>query len=103
MNSIIEDPTIVTDLGTALGADGTGDTPEDNVVNAIEDLQETLANDEVPEPEQVEELFENFLEMDEESQEAFLDTFEDLIDPSVLEDYETLFGSIGEDDLPEMP
>jgi hypothetical protein len=101
LQNIIEDPQLLTDLEEILDTDGGG--AEQEVFEAVQDLQETLANDELPEPEQVEELFENFQEMDEETQEEFLETFADLIDPTILEDYEDLFGDFSEEDLPVTP
>ena len=100
LTSIIEDPQLLTDLDAILDD---SDPTEQAVYEAVEDLQQTLANDETPEPEQIEELFENFVEMDEETQTEFLDTIVDMIDPTVLEQYEGLFGSLSEEDLPETP
>jgi len=98
LSNIIEDPQLITNLETVL--DTTGGGAEQEVFEAVQELQEMLLNDEVPDQEQVEDLFDNFQEMDEETQNEFLETFADLIDPLVLQEYEGYFGSFGEDELP---
>jgi hypothetical protein len=98
LNTIIEGTELLEDLGTVLDTENEG--PEQDVYNAIEDLQESLQNDEVPEPEEIEALFEDFQEMDSETQDAFLETFEDLFSPEVLAEWEEAFGDFSGDDLP---
>jgi hypothetical protein len=89
INDVIESEQLITDLENLL--DTTTEGPEQEVFEAVQDLQETLQNEEVPTAEQVTELFDNFEELDEETQAEFLETFEDLVDPSVLENFEDLF------------
>jgi len=91
IETVIESEELITDLEAVL--DTTTPGPEQDVYNAVVDLQDTLQNNEVPAPEQIEELFDAFAEMDEEAQQAFLDTFEDLIDPTVFENFDDLYGS----------
>lgn len=101
ISNIIEDPQFLTDLESVLDTETEG--PEQEVYDAIVDLQETLTNDETPEPEQVEELFENFVEMDEETQQEFMDTIIDMVDPAIYDEYADLFGELGEDDEIPIP
>ena len=53
--------------------------------------EETLANEETPTAEQVDAIFENFNDLDSETQEQFLTAIEDLIDPTVLGGYQDLY------------
>ena len=59
---------------------------------AVVDIQETLAGEEEVTPEQVEELMENFEDLDEETQTEFLETIADQIDPALLEGFGDAFG-----------
>jgi hypothetical protein len=98
VESVVANPQLLTDLENVL--DTTTEGPEQEVYNAVTDLQETLLNNETPDSEQVEELFDNFSEMDEESQEAFLSTFETIIsedDPDLFAEFEALFGEVTQD------
>jgi hypothetical protein len=98
LSNVIEGPELLDDL--ALVLDTTGGGAEQEVYEAVQDLQETLQNEEVPDPEVIEDLFDNFQEMDEETQSEFLDTFANLFDEDVLSDFETAFGSFSGGDLP---
>mgnify|MGYP006935317980 FL=1 len=89
LQDVIESEQLLTDLEALLDTNTEG--PEQDVFDAVSDLQETLANEETPSAEQVAELFDNLEELDSETQEEFLETISDLIDPSVLEQYEDLF------------
>ena len=97
INTVLEDDALLTDLEAAL--DPEEGSSEEAVVQAIEELQTALTDDDpatIPESEDIIELFEDFEDMDPESQEIFLDTFEDFItdlDPSIYEDFEDLFTS----------
>lgn len=98
IEEVIESEQLITDLESVL--DTTTEGPEQEVFEAVQDLQETLQNNETPEPEQVQELFDNFAEMDEETQTEFLETFEGLIDPTVFENFEDLFGDVTGEETP---
>jgi hypothetical protein len=89
LQTVVESEELLDDLEALLDTETEG--PEQEVFEAVQDLQETLANNEVPDAEQVTELFDNFEDLDQETQEEFLETIGDLIDPSVLENYEDLF------------
>lgn len=89
---VVESEELLTNLEDVLDFDGGG--TEQEVYEAVEDLQTTLQANEEVEPEQVEELMESFEELDQETQEEFLDTFGDLIDPTL---YEDLFSELGDD------
>ena len=92
LNDVMEDPELLTDLEELLNTEDGG--AEQGVYDSVVDLQTTLADpEEEVTPEQVEELFENFDELDPETQEDFLETIGGLIDPTLLEDYGNLFGS----------
>jgi hypothetical protein len=99
LNDIIGSEELTEDLEDIL--DTTGGGVEQEVYESVVDLQNTLANDETPTEEQVEELVENFVDLDPETQEEFLETLGNLVDPELLEDYEDLFGSF--DDGEEIP
>jgi len=89
LESVVESQELLTDLEGVL--DTTTEGPEQDVYNAVQDLQETLQADEPIESEQIEELFEGFEELDSETQEEFLETIEGLIDPTILAEYEGYF------------
>jgi hypothetical protein len=99
LNDVLGSEQLSTNLTTVLNTTDGG--VEQEVYESVVDLQQTLAADETPTPEQVEELVENFIDLDPETQAEFLDTIGDLIDPELLGDYEDLFGSF--DDGEEIP
>ena len=97
LTGVIENPELLTDLGGVL--DTTDGGTEQAVYEAVVDLQATLTDPEgTVEPEQIEELFTNFDELDEETQAEFLDTITELIDPSVYEDFSDLFGGLDQEE-----
>jgi hypothetical protein len=98
IQTVVESEELITDLESVL--DTTTPGPEQDVYNAVVDLQETLQNEETPTPEQITELFDNFAELDEATQEEFLQTFEDLIDPTVFENFDDLYGQTEEQTTP---
>ena len=83
---------LIDDLGTVLDSEN----PEEAaVLDSVDELQETLAGGGEPTPEQVEDLMDNFEELDEETQIEFLETIGDAIndiDPDLLGDFGDLFG-----------
>jgi hypothetical protein len=89
IEAVVESEELLEDLENIL--DTTTEGPEQEVFEAVQDLQETLQDNEVPTTEQVTELFDNFEDLDQETQEEFLEAIGDLIDPDLLDDYEDLF------------
>ncbi|MFK5883378.1 MAG: hypothetical protein QM489_03450 [Candidatus Izemoplasma sp.] len=66
--------------------------PEQDVYNNVIDLQNALGDPEQDvTAEDIETLFESFDQLDAATQEAFLQEFENLIDPAIFDDYEGLF------------
>ena len=67
-----------------------------DVYNDVVELQELLSGDnpaETVDPELVVGMFENFEQMETESQEAFMQTFEDLIDPAIFTTFQSYYES----------
>jgi hypothetical protein len=96
LNDIVSDPDLLDDLEGILDTDTEG--PEQEVFDAVVDLQELLGDGDPgtnPDAEQIIDLFENFEQLDPETQEEFLNAFLDLIDPELFSQYEDLFS--GED------
>ncbi len=96
LNDIVSDPDLLDDLEDILDTDTEG--PEQEVFDAVVELQELLGDGDPgtnPDAEQVIDLFENFEQLDPETQEEFLNAFLDLIDPELFSQYEDLFS--GED------
>jgi hypothetical protein len=92
INTVLEDETLITNLETALNPDGTDEEAQD-VIDAMNNIQDVLQDPEQEiTTEDVETLFEEFEDLDSESQEQFLTEIGDLIDPSVLEDFANQFG-----------
>ena len=97
INDVLEDPELLTGLEEALDTETPG--PEQDVYNDVIDLQEMLTDEDpatMPDAEDITDMFESYEEMPPESQEAFLEAFEDLIndiDPSIFEDFEDLYTS----------
>ncbi|QMS84890.1 hypothetical protein [Candidatus Xianfuyuplasma coldseepsis] len=97
LEDVVGSEELITDLGGVLD---TNDPTEGAVLSAVEDLQDTISTGGTVTGEQIEDLFTNFEDLDSETQEEFLDTIVDLIDPSVLTGFEGIFGALGEDDIP---
>ncbi|AIO18338.1 hypothetical protein KQ51_00450 [Candidatus Izimaplasma bacterium HR1] len=91
LQDVIESEELLDDLEGVL--DTTGGGAEQEVFEAIEDIQETLAGAEEVTPEQVEDLMENFEELDEETQIEFLETIGGLIDEDLYAEFGDLFGN----------
>ncbi len=91
LNDVFQDPALLTGLADELDIDTPG--PEQDVYNGVVDLQEALENEEDIDAEQVTELFDDFEQMDTEAQEAFLNTFNDLIDPTIYDEFQALYDS----------
>lgn len=89
LEGVIASETLLTDLEGVLDTETEG--PEQEVFDAVTNLQGDLAAGESVDPDDVTALFDNFGELDEETQAAFLETIEDLIDPTILGTYEGLF------------
>jgi hypothetical protein len=94
METVLGDNQLMTNLGGVL--DVTDGGTEQAVYEAVQDIQDTL-NDPLGEvtSEQIEDLFTNFDDLDTGTQQQFLDTIVDLIDPTTVGDFETIFGGFG--------
>lgn len=99
MEDTLGDPELLTDLGGVL--DTTDGGVEQAAYEAMQDIQETL-NDPLEEisGDQIEELFVSLEGLDEETQQEFLDTIVDSIDPSTVTGFEDIFGDFGQDEEP---
>ena len=96
---VIESEELLTDLEAVLNTTGGG--VEQDVYESVVDLQEALTDpDTEVTPEQIEDLFENFDELDAETQVEFLTTIGYLIDPTLFSQYEVLFGEFSETEEP---
>ncbi|MFP4286175.1 MAG: hypothetical protein ACLFRI_00640 [Candidatus Izemoplasmataceae bacterium] len=89
LQNTFEDPDLATNLETVL--DITTPGPEQDTYNQVLNIQDKIDNEETITEEDVATLFENFDEMSTEAQSAFIETFEDLIDPNLLDDYTSNF------------
>lgn len=89
LSGVVQSPELLTDLEGVL--DTTTPGPEQDVYNSVQDLQTTLNGGGTPTPEEISDLFDGLEDLDEETQQEFLDTIEGLIDPSVLANYEGSF------------
>jgi hypothetical protein len=105
LEDVIESEELITDLTSNV----TSDDPEeqediDEVIASVDDIQDTLATgDEVTE-EQVEALMEDFDELDPETQQEFLETIGENIDPALYDQFGDIFGDFDqteEEDVPE--
>lgn len=76
IEAVIQSEEIITNLGDLLDTDNPG--PEQDVYNSVVDLQDTLAAGEEVTAEDITVMFESFDDLDSETQEAFLQEFEDL-------------------------
>ena len=94
LNSVFDDELLLPGLQDALDFDTPG--IEQDVYNDVVELQELLSGDnpaETVDPELVVGMFENFEQMETESQEAFMQTFEDLIDPAIFTTFQSYYES----------
>ncbi len=82
---------LLNDLAGELDIDNPG--PEQDVYNDVQDLQNAIINEEPISADDITDLFDDFEQMDQESQEAFLNTFNDLIPPGVYDQFTELFES----------
>ncbi|MCK5761312.1 MAG: hypothetical protein KAH16_00285 [Candidatus Izimaplasma sp.] len=89
LNNVFEDPELLTNLEEVLDTENPG--PEQDVYNGVEDLQYALIHDEEITVDDVTDLFDDFEQMDSDAQEAFLNTFEDLIDPEIYDEFQALY------------
>ncbi len=94
VTDVLGDEQILTDLQAVI--DPTDGGTEQAVYEAVESIQTAIAdpNEDVS-PEQIEELFINFEDLDSQTQVEFLNTIVDAIDPNILTDFENLFGDFG--------
>lgn len=97
METTLGDPNLLTDIGGVL--DTTDGGAEQATYEAMQDIQDAIndPNQDVT-GEQIEELFTNLEGLDEETQQEFLDTIVDSIDPSTVEGFEDVFGNFGQDE-----
>ena len=103
LNNIIEDGSLTEGLGEVLNIDEPG--PEQDIYNDVLELQEAMATGDtetLTDPENIEEMFTTFEQLDEEAQAAFMETFEQEIDPSIFDEFQDLFtgGEIDPNDIP---
>lgn len=97
METTLGDPNLLTDIGGVLNTTDGG--VEQATYEAMQDIQDAISdpNQEVT-GEQIEELFTNLEGLDEATQQEFLDTIVDSIDPSTVSGFEDLFGNFGQDE-----
>jgi hypothetical protein len=92
LNEVLEDPALLTGLEDALDTETDG--PEQDVYNGVVALQTELLDEGEVDIELVTglvtDMFENFEDMDPESQTAFLEAFEDLIGDAFGDIYSSL-------------
>lgn len=92
LQDVVGDPDLLDDLDALLDTEDGG--PEQGVFESVEELQLLLNDGDPgtnPGADDIIDLFENFEDLDPETQEAFLDVFEALIPEGLLTDYEDLF------------
>ena len=89
INDVFTDPSLLPDLAEDLDIVNPG--PEQDVYNGVQDLQTAIDNDEDIAPEDIEELFNDFEQMDTDAQEAFLDTFNGLVPQSVYDEFQAAY------------
>jgi hypothetical protein len=104
LNNIIGDGSLTEGLGEVLNIDEPG--PEQDIYNDVLALQEAMSEGDtetLTDPENIEEMFTTFEQLDPEAQAAFMDTFQEEIDPSIFSEFEDLFtgGDIDPNDLPQ--
>ncbi len=89
LNDAFVDPALLTGLADELDTDTPG--PEQDVYNGVVDLQDALVNNDPISPDDITDLFDDFEDMDSAAQEAFLNTFNDLIPDDVYDQFEALY------------
>ena len=89
LNDAFVDPDLLSDLEDELDINNPG--PEQDVYNGVVDLQEALVNSDPISPDDITDLFDDFEDMDSDAQEAFLNTFNDLIPDDVYDQFEALY------------
>lgn len=99
-SDVIGNEDLLDDLGAVLNTTDGG--TEQAVYESMVELQEALNSTEgTVTPEQIEELFANFEQLDPETQNDFLGTITDMIDPTLFADFEGLFGPLDDTVVPE--
>ena len=99
LNTIVSDPALIEDLETILADIPEGPVQDafEDVIASVEDLQDILNDDYTGDSnagELVTDMFEGFEDLDDETQEEFMDTFEVLmgdLDPELFGSYSDLF------------
>lgn len=92
LEEVFTTPELLTDLETVL--DSTTPGPGQDVYNGVVAVQDLLNDGDPttnPTAEELTEIFENFELLDATTQQEFLETFEDAIDPAILAQFEDLF------------
>ena len=89
INDVFTDPLLLPGLAEDLDIDNPG--PEQDVYVGVQELQAAITNDDDIAPEEIEELFNDFEQMDTTAQEAFLDTFNDLVPQSVYDEFQASY------------
>jgi hypothetical protein len=92
LNDVVESEELIENLDDILDTDTEG--PEQEVFDAVVELQDLLGDDDPetnPDADLLIDMFLNFEELDSETQEEFLNAFEELIPEGLLEEYEDLF------------
>jgi hypothetical protein len=91
ISGALADAQILDDLGTVLDPNDGG--TEQAVYESVQEIQAALSDPiQEVQPEQIEELFNNFEDLDPETQTEFLNTIVDSVDASVLDGFEDIFG-----------
>jgi len=99
LSDVVANPDLLNDLGGVLNTTDGG--TEQAVYDSMVGLQTALTDPETPvDPQQVEDLFTNFEQLDPETQNEFLGTITDLIDPTLFSDFEGLFGALEDGEVP---
>ena len=89
INTVFTDPNLNTALQNSLNT--TDEGPEKDTYDQFLQLQTKLNNSETISEDDVEALFANYDQMSPESQEAFMSAFEDLMDPNLVNDFQSSF------------
>jgi len=89
VQQVFKDDTLNETLSNNLNAEA--DTPEEKTIQEVTNIQNKLANDETIEPESVQALFEAYDAMPLDKQQAFINTFEAYLDPTLIEDFTSGF------------
>jgi hypothetical protein len=83
MNDAFTDPNLLTNLDSILDTSTEG--PEQDLYNEVESIQETIDQGGTVTEEDVDAMFEYYDQLDETSQGAFMDTFGDTMDQTLLD------------------